>query len=47
MGDYLPAVQPGLRLACPPSPASFDEGDFKGEEGGGGLSTVSNGDCKE
>lgn len=47
MGDNLSAVQAGLRLACPPSPASFDGDDL--EEGGGGdggsMSTVSSDGC--
>eukprot|EP00903_Cladosiphon_okamuranus_P015667 g14469.t1 len=40
MGDRLPAVEVGLRLASPPSPASFDEVDLDGGEDGDGLSSV-------
>lgn len=46
MGDSLPAIQPGLRLACPPANLAFSDGtvlndDDDMEGGDTGLTTVS------
>ncbi|CAM9908463.1 unnamed protein product [Scytosiphon promiscuus] len=45
MGDYLPAVQAGMRIAFPPDVVTFDEEDLAldeddEEDGDGGMSTV-------
>lgn len=40
MGDFLPTVEAGLRVACPPVPTSFDVDALEGEGDDGGLSTV-------
>lgn len=41
MGDMLPAVQTGMRIAFPPALVTFDEEDLAlDEEGDDGLSTV-------